>query len=353
MVLALFVGGIIPEEIAIHFGFNGVADGFGDATTMFLILPLVLLVIHWLCVLLSVKLDRKNFEENGKVMRMILWLIPAISLVSHGSMLAIATGVTENIHVFFVALIGIMFIVIGNYMPKMRKSITAGIKVKWAYTSDENWFNTHRFAGRIYIAMGFVMLIGMFLSMEWFIGFIIAAILVGGVLPVAYSYKFYKKQLAEGTLTKEQAEQNVNDFIGSSIGSAKKAKIILAVSIAIVVVILMLVLFTGEVKIEANDNAVVVEAPFYGNVEISYDEIDSVEYREGGVGGMKVNGYNSRAMLLGTFQNDEFGFYTRYTAGSKSPCIVIDIDGKITVIGTADADATLALYEEIITKTAK
>ena len=201
--------------------------------------------------------------------------------------------------------------------------------------------------------MGFVMLIGMFLSMEWFIGFIIAAILVGGVLPIAYSYKFYKKQLADGTLTKEQAEKNVESFFGESIGSTKKAKTILAVSIAVVVVILMLIMFTGEVKLEANDNAILVDAPFYGNVEISYEDIDSAEYREGGVGGMKVNGFNSATMLLGTFQNDEFGFYTRYTAGVKSPCIVLNIDGKITVIGTSDANATLALYNEIIAKTAK
>ena len=353
MVLALFVGGIIPEEIAIHFGFNGVADGFGDATIMFVILPLSLLALHWLCVLLAFKLDRKNFEENGKITRLVLWLIPAISLVTHGSMLAIAMGVTKNIHVFFLALMGIMFIVIGNYMPKMRKSITSGIKVHWAYTSDENWFYTHRFAGRIYMIMGFIMLIGMFLPVEWFIGFMIAAILVGGIIPVVYSYKFYKKQLADGTLTPEQAQKNVDDFMGESIGSQKKAKKILLIVVAIVVAILLFVLFAGEIEITAGDNAILVEAPFYGNIEINYADIDSVEYREDSVGAMKVNGFDSAKLLLGTFQNSEFGYYKRYTSAKSLPCIVINVDGKFTVIGTSDAAQTQKLYEDILVKIAE
>ena len=353
MVLALFVGGIIPEEIAMHFGFNGVADGFGDATGIFLIIPPVMLAIHWLCVLFSIKLDRKNFEENGKITRLVLWLIPAISLVTHGSMLAIAAGVTKNVHVFFMALMGIMFIIIGNYMPKMRKSITAGIKVKWAYTSDENWFATHRFAGRIYILMGFVMLIGMFLPVEMFVGFMIGAVLIGCAVPVIYSYKFYKKQLAEGTLTPDQAEKNVDDFIGESIGSQKKAKKILLIVVAIVVTILLFVLFAGEVEITAADNAILVEAPFYGSIEINYTDIDSIEYREDTVAAMKVNGFNSAKLLLGTFQNSEFGYYKRYTSAKNLPCIVINIDGKITVIGTSDAAQTQKLYEDILVKIAE
>ena len=353
MALALFVGGIIPEEIAIHFGFNGVADNFGNATIMFLVLPPVLLAFHWLCVILTVKLDSKSFEGNRKVFSLILWLIPTISLVTHGSMLAIATGITENIHVFFVALMGIMFIVIGNYMPKMRKSITTGIKVHWAYTSDENWFATHRFAGRIYMIMGFIMLIGMFLPVEWFIGFMIAAILVGCIIPVVYSYKFYKKQLADGTLTKEQAEKNIDEFMGESMGSRKKAKIILTITIVVVVAVLMFIMFTGEIKISTGDNAILIDAPFYGNIEINYSDIDSVEYREDTVGAMKVNGFNSAKLLLGTFQNSEFGYYKRYTSAKNLPCIVINIDGKFTVIGTDNTAETQKLYEDILVKIAE
>lgn len=353
MVLALFVGGIIPEEIAIHFGLDGVADGFGGATAMFLILPPVLLIFHWLCILLSVKLDKKTFEENGKIMRIVLWLIPAISLVTHGSLLAIASGITENIHVFFVAFIGILFIVIGNYMPKMRKSVTAGIKVKWAYTSDDNWFATHRFAGRVFVAMGFIMLAVMFLPVEYFVGLMLATVIIGCIIPVIYSYKFYKKQLREGTLTVEEAKENIESFAKESFGSQKKAKVILLVSIAVVVAILCIIMFTGKVELSYNDSAVLVDAPFYGNIEINYSDIDSVEYRANGVGGMKVNGFNSAKMLLGTFRNNEFGIYTRYTGGVNSPAIVIRSSDRVIVIGDENPEDTAAIYRKIIVELSK
>ena len=85
---------------------------------------------------------------------------------------------------------GCIFIVIGNYFPKMKQSYTLGIKLPWTLESEENWYRTHRFAGYVFMAGGvFVMLAG-FLEMIW-IAFV--TLLVVSALPTLYSYILYKK----------------------------------------------------------------------------------------------------------------------------------------------------------------
>ena len=86
MLLAFFGGSILPEELTIHWGIDGTADGFASPTVAFIVMPLVLLGVHWLCVILSALID-KNVEQNQKIMRMVLWIIPAISLMSTGTIL--------------------------------------------------------------------------------------------------------------------------------------------------------------------------------------------------------------------------------------------------------------------------
>jgi uncharacterized membrane protein len=56
-------------------------------------------------------------------------------------------------------LMGILFIVIGNYMPKTRQNYTIGIKVPWALDNEENWNRTHRLAGYLWVAGGIALVI--------------------------------------------------------------------------------------------------------------------------------------------------------------------------------------------------
>ena len=84
-----------------------------------------------------------------------------------------------------------------------------------------------------------------------------------------------------------------------------------------------------------------------------FEEIDAVEYREEGVSGTRLVGFASPKLLLGTFQNDEFGTYTRYTYGGNPPCLVLTVDGKPIVIGTNDTQQLQELYEKISAEIAK
>lgn len=55
-------------------------------------------------------------------------------------------------------LLGLLFLWVGNYFPKLRRNRTLGIKVSWTLGNEENWNRTHRFAGKVWVAEDFFFL---------------------------------------------------------------------------------------------------------------------------------------------------------------------------------------------------
>ena len=338
-----FFGGLLPEEIIIHWGLDGNADGWMDPSLVFFIFPLILLAIHWVCVILTVLLD-KNAQQNNKMLfGFVFWIIPVISLTTCGIIFMTALGYTSNIYALIMLILGLSFIFIGNYMPKTTRNITMGIKIKWTLSNDENWNATHRFAGKVYVAIGFLCLLAMPLPDVAFPFVAISIILVGVILPIIYSYRFYKKQLSEGKVTKTEYKEGYNDLVKNK----KIAVIITIVVISAMAIFLPLLMFTGDVEATLEEDALVVDASFVGQVTIKYEDIEDIEYRENGVDGQRISGFGSARLLLGNFKNDEFGAYTRYTYTGEKPCVVLTVNGKTVVVGTDSEAEVKQIYERI------
>ncbi len=348
MLIALVGEKLLPEKIAVHWGLDGAEDGFMNSSLTFLVLPAVLLAIHWLCMILTVVLD-KNAEQNKKMFGLVFWIIPAISLSCCGMILATALGYMTKVSAFLFLLLGLSFIIIGNYMPKTTRNVTMGIKLRWTLANDDNWYATHRFAGKLYVVMGLLCLVAIPLPPAVFPFVAIVLILACGIVPPLYSYRFYRKQLREGTATKEDYENSFGEVV-----THKKGALIFTVIFTIVLLIgLSVVMFTGKLKTTAGEDALTVKASFSGDLVINYDEIDAVEYRADGVDGERIMGFGSAKLLLGTFENEEFGTYTRYTYTGNNPCIVLRVDQKIIVLAAENAESTKELYENLLEKIAE
>ncbi len=88
---------------------------------------------------------------------------------------------------------GILFILMGNYLSKIRQNYFLGIKVPWTLASEDNWNKTHRFASFTFVTMGIVVLLeGFFI---WKAAPVIfGSILLASSLPVMYSYLLFKNK---------------------------------------------------------------------------------------------------------------------------------------------------------------
>ena len=151
---------------------------------------------HVLCLFVTLN-DPKKKNIHKKPMALIFWLVPVISLLANCSTYLIALGVDFSIEIFISALIGVFFIVLGNYMPKLQQNYTIGIKLPWTLNSEENWNRTHRLGGKLYIVMGIAMILMSFidslLGSEAAAWIILSVITIGAIIPAAYSFYLYKK----------------------------------------------------------------------------------------------------------------------------------------------------------------
>ena len=165
MVVGLFLWDSLPEQMAIHWGLNGEADGFSGRVIPAVVLPLVLLALHWVGMLVTAR-DPKNKDQTKKAINLIFWICPVISLLAGAAIYFAAFGKEFQMSMLVPAVLGIMFIVIGNYMPKCKQNHTLGIKIKWTLENEENWNATHRFAGKLRVAGGLLLLLCCFLPID-------------------------------------------------------------------------------------------------------------------------------------------------------------------------------------------
>ena len=232
---------------------------------------------------------------------------------------------------------GLMFTVLGNYMPKIRRNSSLGIKISWTLDSEENWNATHRFAGKVWTVCGIAVLLSIFLPEDWSVPALLIAILPAVLLPIFYSWNFRKKQLAEGSLQKEEMTPQ-----------RKRSMLISLAFTGATLLLVVIILFTGSITAEAAEDALELKGSFGYSLTLPYDAIDSLQLREEPVSGTRVNGVGSAKLLLGTFENEEFGLYTRYTCTGSDCCVLIFSEGKVLVVALETEEETRALYEALL-----
>ena len=183
----------LPEQVPVHWDINGAVDGYATKVQAVLAMPLLLVVFQWICAI-GTSLDPKKKNINDKMFTLVLWIIPVISLVCNSMVYAIALGRQVNVNVIMPLFMGVLFIIIGNYLPKCKQSYTMGIKLPWTLDDEENWNKTHRFAGFIWVICGIIIMLSAIIGAFW-IFFVLLIPMV--VVPVVYSYLLYRKNKTE------------------------------------------------------------------------------------------------------------------------------------------------------------
>ena len=191
LIVGLLLWNQLPDVIATHFGSGNVPNGWSSKPFAVLGLPLILLVLHiFTFFMMSSDPKRKNIDD--KFFKWILWIVPVVSCVTCLSCYAIALGMDVNIGSVVYILVGVLFIVIGNYMHKVKQNYTVGIRIPWTLHSEENWNQTHKMASWLWIISGVVFVMNSVLQLTWLL---FVVIIVSVVVPMGYSYWLYRKEI--------------------------------------------------------------------------------------------------------------------------------------------------------------
>ena len=330
----------LPEMMITHWGINGQPDGSMSLPWAIFLPPVLMLLGQWVCIFFTMR-DPGNKDRNTKPLTLVLWILPLVSNMISYTMYALALGYEFSPVGWTLALMGVMFAAIGNYLPKTKMNSTMGIKVAWAYTSEENWNATHRFGGKMWFFGGIALIFGALLPERWAVAVMLIFITVVVLIPVVYSYLYYKKQKANGDDLKPLPK------------SITKGSKISTVFLAVLLVGLSIFMFTGKLEYRLEEDYFHVKASYYNDLSLFYDVIEILEYREGNVPGVRVGGFGSGRLLMGFFRNEEFGTYTRYTYTNPEACVVATTAREVYVFSGKDAEETLALYQALQKNTGK
>lgn len=125
MVIGLLLWNRMPDTIATHFGTNNVPNGWSSKTMAVIGIPLFLAALQIFTAVLTFS-DPKRQNIGPKMIRLVLWIIPVTSLIVCCSIYANAVGIAVDIGFVSNGIVGLLFILIGNYMPKCKQNYTTG-----------------------------------------------------------------------------------------------------------------------------------------------------------------------------------------------------------------------------------
>ena len=179
----------LPDRMAIHFNAANEPDGWASKPFAVLGMPAIIAAIHLACLFITAQ-DPKKQNITGVMKTLMLWICPFISWLCAGMTIGYALESVRNIGVVVCVFLGILFMVIGNYLPKCLPSYTVGIKLPWTLHDEGNWRYTHRIGGFCFTLAGLIVLVSAFFGIMWLP---LAALALAAIVPTVASYLYYKK----------------------------------------------------------------------------------------------------------------------------------------------------------------
>jgi len=341
ILLGLLLWDRLPEKLPTHFGVDGAADGWSGKPFAVFGLPVMMLFFHFV-IYFATRLDKQNRGHNEKVLNLVGLIFPVMSVVTAVFIYSRAMEIELSLGSLMFPLLGLLFIVIGNWLPKIKQNSTLGIKIKWTLYNEENWNKTHRFGGWCWCLGGILFCLMGFVPEKSLLWLLPLQVILLAVVPMAYSWRLAKKQQAAGTYTESQVNREL-----------KKHPVIMAVSMTLAAVLLIgvgIVMFTGDITYTLTDTALLIEADYHADSTVPYRDITQLAYGDTAPTGTREWGFASARLMMGWFDSDEFGSYARYSYTGTQARILLYCGEDLLVLNAEDEAATRALYEALTAK---
>lgn len=121
----------------------------------------------------------------------VMLAVQGVMLVVGLSVLLSGAGYALPMPTIAMLSVGVLLMVLGNYMGKLRKNFFIGIRTPWTLASDAVWERTHRLGGWLFMLAGLVMVVGVLIGAPAWLMLIM--IVVAVLIPYVYSYLVYRR----------------------------------------------------------------------------------------------------------------------------------------------------------------
>lgn len=186
----------LPDTVPIHWGFDGQPDGWGGKSSILFTASLPFAMLLLLAVLPRMDPKGKNFQRFQPVYRIFLILLTVfmcgVSWLSELTVYNVLPSGGSLVNTLVMGGLGLVFLVLGNYMPRIKQNYTFGCRTPWALNDEHNWNRTQRMGGIVFVVMGAVLLLvsvfATLLGETLTLALLLGALLGGSVWIYVYSY---------------------------------------------------------------------------------------------------------------------------------------------------------------------
>lgn len=190
----IFIFKELPDKIPTHWNIKEDADNYSSKS--FAYLTALLPVFMYLLMKVIPKIDPKkdSYKEHEKAFRVTMFSVILFLIGIHWYTLGYSLGYPLDIIKYIKISLGIMFVIIGRYMPQIRFNYFFGIKTPWTLSSSTVWIKTHMVGGYFYFVMGIVFILSSFFNTEISFYISIGSLVLISLGLILYSYILYKKE---------------------------------------------------------------------------------------------------------------------------------------------------------------
>lgn len=179
----------LPQSIATHFDANNVPNRYDSKNVVVFGLPLLMLAIH----IFGLTVSKKDLSKTSAIWNaIILWIVPVLSNFVMVLIYAKALGYNVDTATYATIFTAFVFMIFGNYMPKLKRNGTSGIRTKWSLESDSCWYKTHRFSGKLWMICGLFILVSVWME-EYRMIVMLGAAIIASLGSILYSYLVREK----------------------------------------------------------------------------------------------------------------------------------------------------------------
>ena len=143
--------------VPLRWGLDGQVESYaGKLTGLFVTVLLFPVIVGALALVPKVEPRKANLARSAPAFRATAYAIIVFFAALHVLIVGTAMGYQINVGRMIPAAVGLLLVVIGNWLPKVRSNFLFGIRTPWTLTSDHTWRRTHRVVGRAFVALGLV-----------------------------------------------------------------------------------------------------------------------------------------------------------------------------------------------------
>lgn len=198
---AVYLYPSLGDQVPIHFDIHGKADGWTSRNGIFLgptIMGVVSLFVYFLLTNIE-KIDPKRARggDTSIMKTLALFVVGALSVLS---VVILYSSSHENVAVdqLLFGALGLFFLGSGYFMPRLKQNYFAGYRLPWTLENEQNWIATHRVAGKWWMGGGAAQfLVAVFFAGEILFYLFMSITFLTAVVPIVFSYRFYKRSLNE------------------------------------------------------------------------------------------------------------------------------------------------------------